>query len=320
MKNRHRPIRIISIVVILYMIFALSWWAILLSKKNAEVYDLQMSHINQTQLDISLEDINRRYDSQQKMIMGEGLFFGIALVLGIWLINRSYKQQIKVTTNQNNFLMAVTHELRSPLASSKLLLETFIKRDLDLNAIKELSRNGLVEMERLESNVEKILFTTKVDSDYTLFYEHIDMEPLVEKVIDNLSPQFPHHRISTKCDTSIYADRECIHSMVHNLVENSLKYSPKESEVRIETHQKNSTVTIAVYDQGMGIERAEREKVKQKFYRIGSEATRKSKGTGLGLYLVDKLVQTHNGILNISANQPKGTVISIELPQKRMES
>lgn len=316
MKGNHLPIRIISIVVILYMIFALSWWAILLSKKNKEVHDLKVSNIKQEELDLSVQEVASKYDSQQKMIYGEGLVFGLALVLGIWLINRSYRQEIKNTTNQNNFLMAVTHELRSPIASSKLVFETFIKRDLDKEKISELSKNGLMEIERLESNVEKILFTTKMENEYPLYIEDVDIGTLVKNIKKELEPQFPDTTIISEADTLIKGDKECMQIIIHNLIENSLKYSDPRSEVKVSTQVGEGSAVIKVIDSGIGIPKEEQSKVLEKFYRIGKESTRRSKGTGLGLYLVHQMVKAHHGTITIGENKPQGTIVTIVIPQK----
>ena len=103
-------------------------------------------------------------------------------------------------------------------------------------------------------------------------------------------------------------------SVITNLIENAIKYSEPDTEVRIKLHSDNSNVFLEVADNGSGIPENEKGKVFDKFYRVGNEDTRKTKGTGLGLYIVQHIVKMHNGKIEVRNNHPSGTVFEIRLP------
>ncbi len=123
MKSRH-SIRILSFAVMTYMLLALGWWSILLLRKNEEVYNLHIRNATETQL----EDLKDYRSRQNNMIIGEAVVFGIMLITGIWLINRFSRKSMEAAVQQNNFLLAVTHELKTPISSIQLALDT-LKND-----------------------------------------------------------------------------------------------------------------------------------------------------------------------------------------------
>ena len=102
--------------------------------------------------------------------------------------------------------------------------------------------------------------------------------------------------------------------MIYNLIENAIKYSPKDAPVQVDVIEQRNEVTLKVADQGIGIPKEERTKVFNRFYRVGSEETRKTKGTGLGLYIVDRIAQVHNWKIRVLENKPQGTIIELFMP------
>ena len=115
----------------------------------------------------------------------------------------------------------------------------------------------------------------------------------------------------------IRADKTAFTSLAVNLMENAVKYSPKdESEIKVTVRKGTKNFDFEVADNGIGIPEEERDKVFEKFYRIGSENTRKTKGTGLGLHIVKEIVKAHRGYIHVKENQPKGTIIRVTMPIK----
>jgi signal transduction histidine kinase len=112
----------------------------------------------------------------------------------------------------------------------------------------------------------------------------------------------------------ILADYSAIRSVIINLLENAVKYSEGVPEINIGLTLTNERCNIELSDKGIGIDQSERKKIFEKFYRVGNEDQRKTKGTGLGLYIVDQIVRAHNGFITVSSNQPKGTIFNIFLP------
>ena len=325
--KKNRSLRILSIIVIVYMLMALLWWAILLNRKNNEVFVLKadllkeqyMNKAGIAQLDVTTlpeyKELQSDYQRQMYMILGEAVVFGVTLILGIYFINRAFVRELSASEKQKNFLLSITHELKSPLASINLILSTFIKRNLPNDKIKELSQDGLNESVRLEELFNKILIATRLDKAFPFNFEETDLSNTVYNVAHSFQKRHPDITMNIDIQDHIIkdVDRESLVSVVKNLLENAYKYSTTNKEIGISLKQDNSNIYLEVSDNGIGIAKHERIKVFDQFYRIGNEDTRASKGTGLGLYIVNKIVTAHNGKIKIVDNDNGGTKFQITL-------
>ena len=253
------------------------------------------------------------------MLIGEGVVFLIILGLGFFVIYRAIKKEMALSSQQKNFLMAITHELKTPIASIKLLLQTISSRKLEQQQIQDLSKKAIDDADRLNQLVENILIATKIDERlYLLNKEEISLNHLIEKLISNSAFQKTHRiKFSVKNNTEIllHADTSGMISIITNLLENAIKYSPEGSEINISLVDENGVVQLSVADVGEGIADEQRENIFMKFYRIGNENTRKKKGTGLGLFIVKNLVLLHNGSIVVKNNSPKGTIFVLQFPK-----
>ena len=325
--KKNRSLRILSVIVIIYMLMALLWWAILLHRKNNEVFVLKadllkeqyMTKAGIAQLDVTTlpeyDELKSDYNRQMYMILGEAAVFGITLIMGIYFINRAFVRELSAAEKQKNFLLSITHELKSPLASINLILSTFIKRDLPTEKIKELSQDGLNESVRLEELFNKILIATRLDKAYPFNFEETDLSNTVYNVVESFKKRHSDIAMEIDIQTDIIkdVDRESIVSVVKNLLENAYKYSTQEKYISLTLKQDAGKVILTVGDNGIGIAKIERNKVFEQFYRIGDEETRESKGTGLGLYIVNQIVTAHNGKIKILDNTGGGTKFEITL-------
>jgi signal transduction histidine kinase len=143
------------------------------------------------------------------------------------------------------------------------------------------------------------------------------LEILIDECVQFLKQKFPSANIKAgqiQEMPEILADYSAIRSVIINLLENAIKYSDSVPEINIGLTSTNERCNIEISDLGIGIAPNERKKIFEKFYRIGNEDQRKTKGTGLGLYIVDQIVRAHNGTITVSSNQPKGTIFNIFLP------
>lgn len=309
------------------MLLALLWWAILLHRQNTEIFVLKsdllkerfinasgVSNVDVTEMS-QFTELKSEYNRQMYMIFGEALVFGLTLIVGIYFINRAYSTELAVAEKQKNFLLSITHELKSPLASINLILSTFIKRTLPDDKIKELSADGLKESTRLEELFNKILISTRLGQAYPFNYENANISELVSTCVDRFENLHPEAEIIKNIEPGIIhsIDQESIVSVIKNLLENALKYSPDKKQIHIDLIKSGSNTIIEVADHGVGIEKEEREKIFDQFYRIGSEDTRASKGTGLGLYIVKQIVQAHKGKIKVTNNDGIGTKFIITL-------
>lgn len=321
-------IRLLSNVVIIYLLFAFAWWSVLLYQKNKDTFEAKAALL-QTQLYpkggeqvfqfeqstpyLLLKDHHRR---QEWMILGEGLFFVISLMIGMWLINRAYYKEMMAAQQQKNFILSITHELKSPIATIRLVLDTFIKRKLAEDTIRNLSANGLKETERLLTLVNDLLLSARLETAYQPNLELIRLPELIREILSN----YPHNKVSFECSQpalELAADKTGITSILTNLIENGIKYAPDNSPLSISLKQIAQQAEIAVTDQGFGIPDREKKHIFSKFYRIGNEDTRKSKGTGLGLYIVAEIVRAHHGEIKVVDNQPRGTKFVVSLPLRQ---
>ena len=307
------------------MLISMGWWTILLNKKNHETYQAKIELLDQKSTNASAnkstiksqrQEMASSYKRQKTMIYGEALVFGIMLIAGIWLIYNTFKKEYALSQQQNNFLLSITHELKTPLASIGLTLDTFKRRKLSDTQTQYLTTNALEETKRLENIVDNLLVTSRLQTNPKLNKEQIAAAEMTDGLIHKLKLQYPDHEIKNEIATElrVSADHESFRIVMKNIIENALKYSPKGEAIRLRSFNKPKERIISCEDHGSGISDAEKLRVTEKFYRVGSEETRKTKGTGLGLYLADQIIRAHGYQLSILDNVPKGTIINIKIP------
>ncbi|TCC92297.1 two-component sensor histidine kinase [Pedobacter frigiditerrae] len=250
------------------------------------------------------------------MVMGEGSVFLFLLCVGAYFIHASIKKEDKLHERQQNFLLSVTHELKSPLAAIKLSIETIVKRDLDKEQQSKLLRNSLKDIERLDDLVENMLLATKIESrTYSFPKEEFDLSELVTRITDRLQVHSCGNQqmINTKIDNDIkvLGDKFALSSVVTNLVENAVKYSGPCAEIAVTLCQNDGKPFLTVSDKGPGIPDEEKMLIFDKFYRVGDENVRKSKGTGLGLFIVKEVLQNHDADISVKDNTPQGAIFEV---------
>ena len=261
--------------------------------------------------------LKKKYDTQQKMIFGEGTVFVLSLIVGIWLIVRSSKKELDASRQRKNFLLSITHELKSPLASIRLSFDTLIRHDLKREMVSTLSQNALKETERLSSLVDNLLLATRLESTYQPSLEALDFVDFVESnllVIRQSHPGLQLNFESKVAKLILPVDRLGMVSVLTNLVENAIKYSKDLPEIQLTLSKLDRTLVFTVADKGIGISETDKKLVFDRFFRAGNEETRKTKGTGLGLYIVKQIIRGHQGQIVVTDNHPTGTVFTITLP------
>ncbi len=283
-----KPITIFYALVC-YVFAQLFWWATLLVELNPE---------------------------RKSMVIGEGFVFISLMSFGIYKLHRAINREKKISDQQKNFLLSVTHELKSPLASIKLYLQTIHKRDLDKEQQKNFIAKSLLDIERLNDLVENMLLATKIENkSYSFPKSKMNLSDLVEQIVSRLQIHVcSKEAIITSIDPDVYisGDQFAMSSVISNLIENAVKYSPECVPVHIDLHTKdNGKVCFKVADLGIGISDEEKPKIFNKFYRVGSEDTRKTKGTGLGLFIVKQVLDHHQAQIKVKNNQPRGTIFEV---------
>jgi two-component system phosphate regulon sensor histidine kinase PhoR len=325
--KRPRPLLLFYILVV-YVFIQFGWWAYLLVHLNNDVAVLEkkvlVANLTSEPATVSTTELLRQENllkdklhKQWMMILGEGSVFLVLLLLGILRTRNSFKKEVALSTQQKNFLLSVTHELKSPLASIRLQLETIQKRDLQKEKQGEMLFNAIEDTDRLNALVENILVAARIDNHlYSLNLEKgnlsDEIKGLTEKAISGFAR---NHKIKTEITENIFVpfDRIGLHSIFINLLENAVKYSKAGTEIKISLHKKNDSVILSVADNGPGIPDQEKENVFKRFYRIGSEETRTTKGTGLGLYIVQSLTEAHGWTVHISDREGGGSIFEISI-------
>lgn len=335
MKIRElKGVDVLFYFVITYVLVAGGWWACLLWIKNQDAmlakqqvlwvqYQRQIGEEAQYEAFLTTVPnihLTHQYDRQKWMILGESVVLLSLIILGIWKIASSRQKEIALTKQQRNFLLSITHELKSPLAVIQLTLDTFNKRELTREQQAMLTKNGLSETERLKKLVEDLLLAARVDGGYQYSFEPTDLVALARQCIQIITPKFAGNidfDNQLEQATIKQGDPNTLSFALINLLENAVKYAKDSSKiiVRLLNNTDKNTYCIEVVDFGHGIPKQEREQIFDKFYRIGNEDTRQTKGTGLGLYIAKEIVKAHRGKLFVRDNQPRGSVFTITLPK-----
>ncbi|HOZ84964.1 MAG TPA: HAMP domain-containing sensor histidine kinase [Niabella sp.] len=323
LKSRLKRTSVKVWLLLIYVVAALVWWFISLERQNKEMYIYQQNHLNtiiikEKQPVLYATEFRKIYETYRRTTIkyaSEGIVFLGLIILGAVLVFRSMRKQIMVQEQQQNFMMAVTHELKTPIAVSKLNLETILKHQLDEQRMRKLILASLDETKRLDFLTNNILISAQIENKgYEVNKEELDFSALLMDRIKEFKNRFLERTINSEVDEGIdlQGDSLLLQILINNLIENALKYSEKNEAITVGLHRNTDYVKLFVSDQGIGIPEEERQKIYSQFYRIGNEATRKKKGTGLGLYLCAKIAQGHNADILMTNNQPKGSTFVVK--------
>ncbi len=323
-------LRLLSYIVMAYMLLAFTWWALLLFTKNQDAFNAKselmkigmvaegrVKNNQEFEQTIDYQELAKKYKRQEYMIFGEACVFVITLLTGLWFINQGYFREVKANQQRRNFLLSITHELKSPIASIRLVLETLMKRQLPKDKTDHLANSALKENERLHELVENLLLSAKLETAYQPLFEAVNLAELLEDLMAKLADRHPEANIALEKKEPfplVRLDRYGMTSIATNLLENAIKYADGKPSLEVELSASDKKVTLQFKDQGPGIPDEEKKRIFEKFYRIGSEETRKTKGTGLGLFIVHQIVLAHKGQIQVLDNEPKGTIFKIEIP------
>lgn len=301
-----------------YMVAALVWWFIELMQLNEQLhaYRLQQNTSSPDARRIA-EDERRRNIAQY---IGEGSMFLLLTWVGAAFVHRAARKKIRLDEQQRNFMMAVTHELKTPIAVIRLNLETQQRHTLDDTQRQGLLADNLRETDRLEDLCNKILLSSQYDAGgVVICQERTDLSALAREALEECIRRHPERDFQSLITDHIYvlADRLLIRLAMSNLLENAVRYSPANRPVCLTLEETSDKALLRVRDEGIGIAPADKTLLFQKFQRLGKEETRRAKGTGLGLYLTRRIVHDHGGSIRVEDNTPQGSCFVIQLPKNR---
>jgi two-component system, OmpR family, sensor histidine kinase SenX3 len=258
------------------------------------------------------------------------LFFGIiffALIIAGMIVNTSFLvREIRRSEQHDSFINAVTHELKTPVASIRLHLETLQRRDLPESQKQEFYRVMLSDTDRLTETVEQVLRAGRAgDKRAGRERAAVDFRQLVRECMEaartrhHLSPEALRYEDEATNGSAmrVLGSDEDLRTAVFNVLDNAIKYSGEDVDVLVRLHLPDEErILLSVQDHGIGIPADDMKSIFKRFYRVNDRALAHVKGTGLGLFIVKSIAKKHGGrVFAESAGEGHGATITLELPR-----
>ncbi len=219
---------------------------------------------------------------------------------------------------RNNFVSDASHELKTPLASIKLLTDSILQNDMDIDTVREFVADIGNEADRLNRMSQKLLSLSRIETQADSDCEIISIAPTVERVIKMLS------RIAIRNQIHVYTDladdcpilvlEDDLYQIIFNLVENGIKYNVPGGSLTIRLHREDDNAVLTVQDTGVGIPEDATEHIFERFYRVDKARSRKSGGSGLGLSIVRNLVKRNRGEISLESTLGTGSTFTVVFP------
>ena len=267
-----------------------------------------------------LLSLSRQRMALQYTLLGFSL---IAILLGTLILFTGLDKEKRMARMKSNFLSAVSHELKTPLTAIRMFAEMLStgRQTQEEKKLQYADRIG-IEAERLQGMIEGILSYTRLEENpRALRFRDLDLCEVARETADLLGNAYAKAGIQLKTEMSptarLRADYDAMRSVLINLLENSLKYSGSGTTVTLEIRDLEQKIMLRVADQGVGIAPADMKHIFERFYRAGDELTRKTRGSGLGLSLVKRIVDAHGGEIKVHSKLNEGTEMILYLPGKK---
>jgi signal transduction histidine kinase len=318
-KRTHRRFLLYGAVVGLFAL-VLGWWLFFFSRLGTVLAE----RVARTGVELSPHQIEALRDaagSTVRMLLFEGTFLVLLLILGVLLIVRTLQSEVALHRQRQNFLSAVTHELKTPIASARLHVES-----LQLGRVPETKRQRYLEttraeLDRLAAMVEHLLQTARARArPQDITFEEVDLAQFVRERAPVLAQETPALTVEVEAEGSlpVKANPEALETILRNLLGNAEKYggSPARARVRVHEGERSTGACLEVRDWGPGLGETSARKLFEPFQRGGDELVRERPGIGLGLYLVSELVRAHGGKVRAgNANGSPGFSVEVQLPR-----
>lgn len=230
-------------------------------------------------------------------------------------------QQLKLNELRNSSLATVSHELKTPIAAARVLIETILEgRCRGPGQAREYIQLIAGENYRLGRLVENFLTASRIESNAYVF-KPVETQPLqiLDAALEAMGPRLKETNCQLEMNVTpglrdISVERDAMVVVLVNLLENALKYSGEKKRIGVSAHAKGSAVLFEVRDNGIGIARSEQRKIFQRFYRIDQKLSRRQEGAGLGLSIVKYIVEAHGGSVGVRSNLEEGSIFTVSLP------
>ncbi|HEY8537236.1 MAG TPA: HAMP domain-containing sensor histidine kinase [Steroidobacteraceae bacterium] len=254
-------------------------------------------------------------------LLAGGISFFVVILTVVVLFSVFLVREILEVRRQQTFIDSVTHELKSPLASLKLCLDTLARPELSQSQREHLRRMMLADVERLTIFVDDILEASRISHGLRAQqWTTVNVTQLVQRCIEVMQRRYELDDAAITANVpeglTIHTDPTALETVLKNLLDNAIKYSTPPPRVTVEVRAEDAKhIRLEVIDQGIGIERSQLKRIFRRFYRVPSDDVYARRGTGLGLYVVAALVRNLGGrIVAHSEGYMRGTRMSVKLP------
>ena len=293
---------------ILYITIVLEVMVILISFATSKAFTVRLRRI------MTSMRIIREGEYSHKVVMGG---HDELTVLGDEFNDLTDRLQAS-EKKRRQFVSDASHELKTPLASIKLLTDSILQNDMDTETIHEFVEDIGKEADRLNRMSQKLLSLSRIESQEDGDYEIVYMAPTVERVVRMLDGIAAKNRITIKTDLtddcSILILEDDLYQITFNLAENGIKYNTPGGTLRISLHKEDDNAVLRFTDTGVGIPEDALGHIFERFYRVDKARSRKSGGSGLGLSIVRSLVERNGGRINVESTVGKGTMFTVIFP------
>ena len=260
-----------------------------------------------------LQQLEEERFQQKNIWLYQSILLLVLVASGIYGVYYSIDSIYQLNKRQNNFLLSVTHEFKTPIAAIRLMLQTSKNPKVKEEKKAELIENSIQNTFRLEELAENMLVSMQIENDkYQYALSKIDLSKMLNQVIDNQSIK-GEIAGTIEPGVTLTGDGFIMRMVANNLIENAFKYSNNQP-IEVNLYMQGTKKVLEVKDIGVGIAKEDYKKIYKKFFRVQDEETRTTKGTGLGLFIVKQAVERHSGKVAVMANKPRGSVFIVELP------
>jgi signal transduction histidine kinase len=254
------------------------------------------------------------------VVLLEGGVLMFMILAGVYVIFVYWNKQARLNQLQSNFVSSVSHELKSPLASIQLYLETLKYQEVSPEETRDFVETMLVDTGRLSDLIDNILESSKSDpKSMQLQFTTVDIVAFLRETIEHHKRLFEdkHCEVKLNMETQpkVSMDMRAIRMVFNNLIVNALRYSSAGSSLTIQVQQDEDFCNIDFIDQGFGFDKKDLKRVFKKFYRVQNQETQNIEGAGLGLYISQQIVKSHKGKISASSEgRGKGACFTVSLP------
>ena len=224
---------------------------------------------------------------------------------------------------RRRFVSDASHELKTPLASIRLLSDSIVQNEMDADTMREFVTDIGNEAERLQRTTEKLLDLSRLDDDIRIIPEPVDVKQVAMDALSVLRPLAEERDVTVESDMDegcvVMATADDMFHIVFNLLENAVKYNVPDGQVTLSVRSDSEKVEIAVSDTGIGIPEEDRLNIFSRFYRVDKARSRENGGSGLGLSIVHDCVLAHGGEITVGQNKPRGSRFIVTFPRPTSE-